>query len=405
MEIFILFYIMIIAYVFTNIHAIIISKNQLLNSYSFFTLDFTIKVILSPVIVYIFYGEVVNYESVVFVLFLSLVFLFSVYIGFILKKVPIFLVKNSSIFTKNTYHIRLFYNNLGFFFKLFFIIGIIFYFLLMVRSGVNTMWLTDTRNAYEFHRSGVGAYYVFSQFFLFLSFILLLFNLSYKRKILKIIISTIFFMYIFTFFGSKKSLLTLILISMTYYSYNVYKIKIFRALIMFAMISLLFLYFQNYYSNFNLTKSFNYFNYFNSMVLFFENVQNFEYYYGSNTLGNLWGLVPRSIYPDKPYVYASAVITETISPGAPAEGRYMGVLHWVTYYLDFGVLGVLFWGLITGMILRYLQELIVLKNNIFTFIIFFNFAITYLLLHVPFIVIIAIMLLFITILRIRVNRI
>jgi len=385
----------------TVISSIKKSNNQFINAYSFFSLEISFKIILSSLIIFVIKGDTYDYNNSFKVLAISTVFIFSIWLGYINKSIPNFFLKNSKIFFRQTERIKRFKGDLGFYAFVFLGLGLICFLMLMIKGGGGSLWLTDSRTAYQFFRKGAGGYYVFSQIFMYLSFVSFLFKLK-KLKLKNIISLLTFFVFIFLFYGSKRSLVTLILMVIVFYSYYVNNIKKSYLFFFFFFIAAFFLITQFLFSNLSVIDSINYFTYFDNMVLFLQKNPDFTFMNGKSTFSNSWSLVPRSIYPDKPFVYGSAYISELVYPGSAASTHTIGVLPWAMYYLDFGYIGVFFGGLITGISLKYIQLLFMVKKDFFIFLLFINYGISNILKHVPVFVFILLIVLSINYLRIKI---
>jgi hypothetical protein len=85
----------------------------------------------------------------------------------------------------------------------------------------------------------------------------------------------------------------------------------------------------------------------------FVDPNRFEHLAGTVVLSNGWSVVPRFIYPDKPFEYGVVLLNSVLYPGAAGTGVTPGLLEWLAYYVDFGIFGVLVSGLLKGVIARY----------------------------------------------------
>lgn len=396
-----LFATFIIVSFFSFIYSYYIASRQIINAYSFFLLEYFVKIFISPLLPFLFFGQIDYLDSSFTVLLYSTFFLISLFLGYISSFIPRLLSSYFSIFKSNARNIRIIKVNLLLFSFIFFVLSVISYLLLMVKSGVGTMWIFNTREAYQFHRSGAGMYYVFSQFFLYISFIFTLFRFR-NRSILFISCITLLFSTLFFFFGSKRTIITALLIGVVFYSYFIHRISFIFTSIFAFLVACIFLLSQYFYSNYGILGAIKYFDYFHNMTLFIDRNPNFDLMYGRcSFLDSLWLLVPRSLYPEKPFVYGSAHITEMVYPGAAQATHYLGVLPWATFYLDFKVVGIIIGGYTTGTCLRFLQILCERRANIFVFILFFNYGVSTILNHIPTFVLFSLMLITLTLLRIR----
>ena len=378
------------------------SSGQILNVYSFLATEFFLKVILSSLLVYLFSDKIIRYNPSLKALSISFLYLSCIWIAFSNTPNTFFLKNTYSFFLKKTKRINFFEINLKFYSKLFLIIGGILFLLLMYKGQGMSLWILEPRNAYQFYRKGAGGYYVFSQLFVYLSFISNLFSRkSFSAK--RLIFTLIFYLFIFYFYGSKRSLLTLALTAIVYYSYYIKKLSFRKVFSLGFFGAFLFILMQLLYSKLNFINSFLYFSYFDNIVTFFDKFPDFQYMLGISNISNLWSLVPRSLYPNKPFVYGSAYITEFLYPGMAEQSHTIGILPWITYYLDFGYLGVIFGGLLTGVCLKYVQYIVSIKNSFFVFVVFINYGFSPILKHVPFFTFLSIIFLTIFYLRLRIR--
>jgi hypothetical protein len=114
-----------------------------------------------------------------------------------------------------------------------------------------------------------------------------------------------------------------------------------------------------------------YFEYFVNTAHFMEDFNGrFHFTYGGTWLSTLWQFVPRAIYPDKPFIFGQAVIMEDYNPGAGELGATPGILPWAASYLDFGSVGVVIDGLLTGMVAKGAFALLRLRPGFVAILIF-----------------------------------
>lgn len=353
-----------------------------INFYTFYATEYTLKIFLSLLGMYVVDKNFLHDVGVIYVTKLSILYIFFVFIGTVIKPLKIFRRFFKLFYSKHA--LNKFLSNKFLFGLILFFLGALLFLLLMYQSGAGYLWLTNSRFAYQNYREGVGYLYVLSQFMFYLSFILLMYCLDKKSHvILRIIFLFLFFSFILYFFGSKRSILTLLVIVVVYYNYYISRISLNYLFIIFIAIILAFLLLQFLYSSYDALTSLFYFNYYNSMIIFVEKVGT-DFFYGSATLSSLWMFVPRAIYDDKPYVYAAAYVTDFVSPGSAEKGHFLGTLPWSVSYLDFGLFGLILSAIITGIFLRNIHHYFVInKHNIFLFIGFTNLCFSPMLKHVP----------------------
>jgi hypothetical protein len=81
--------------------------------------------------------------------------------------------------------------------------------------------------------------------------------------------------------------------------------------------------------------------YYNSTLYFTEYLNNrLNLFYGKIFLTGLWGLIPRSLFSDKPYVYGMTLINEIFYPGSAAKTHTPAFGGPIAAFADFGILGV-----------------------------------------------------------------
>lgn len=225
-------------------------------------------------------------------------------------------------------------------------------------SGAGTLWLTDSRTAYQFYRKGVGIFYAITTSFLTLSFLFSIFNCSHKKNagmrsaILKIIPKVLFFMIIAYFLGSKGTILGIMTIALVYCNYNIVVIPLwFLSACAVGMLLMIFMiqFIQGTASSF--TDTIAYADYFHNTSEFLRRFNEFELQYGKVFLSNFWAYVPRIIYPDKPFEYGQLLINQVLFPGAAERTATPGLLGWAAMYLDLGIVGVCLAGLSKGLCL------------------------------------------------------
>ena len=159
-----------------------------------------------------------------------------------------------------------------------------------------------------------------------------------------------------------------------------------------------------YQSNFSLDRVYKYFNYLDStykIVDFFD--KGGIFYNGKVYLSNLWGYVPRILYEDKPPYFGGGYVTHILYPGSAEKGHFTGALSWTASYIDFGFIGVIFNGLITGIALRVLYDVFKYSGSIFSFILFVQFSYTPIFKYVPVFAIMLIFVVLVNILRLRIK--
>ena len=261
--------------------------------------------------------------------------------------------------------------------KLCFIVGIIaFIFLGLNGVGVKE-WIINPRNAYMHGRSGNGIYYVLFQLSIIISAILFLCDLYYKREKKY---RYIFWIIISYFTGSKMQILGIILIYFFYKDIFVRKINIKKTIIIcvFGLVAVMALMFIQ--SNITLLNYSDY--YFNFIrLLDYSLNEKWTFFTGKISLENvIWGLIPRALYPDKPYIYGYSKIINIFYPEKVIlDGNTPSFSQFCLVYVDFGVIGVCITfflkGILYGFLENYLRKR--LKNKGMSFNVFFTYCICF----------------------------
>jgi hypothetical protein len=197
-----------------------------------------------------------------------------------------------------------------------------------------------------------------------------------KPKILAIPLLILFVIFAY-FLGSKGFIIKFFIVFVFYWHFLFKPIKsltlVFIGLVVIA--SFLFIQLLQNTAN-NFLDTIKYFIYFNSTARFLSVFDQVGFQYGTAYISQFWEMVPRSLYSDKPYVYGQYIIHETLDPGQLKKGRAVGILKWTRYYLDFGVLGVILTGFITGIFNKaFFHYFLQNKENPFAFMIMIQFGI------------------------------
>ncbi len=249
---------------------------------------------------------------------------------------------------------------------------------LAAAGGGGMLWITDTRTAYMLYRKGAGPFFALTQWFLV--FALLYYLWARRPKGAKLWIITFCFCAGAMLSGSKNNVLTIVVICVIYQHFLVRPVRtgtliIITLLMLASVLGLLVI--TDGFSG--LAESMIYFkDYFDTTARFmsrFHDFGEFHYLYGQGWLSSLWSLVPRGLYPGKPYEYGLTLIHAVLFPGAAEQGATPGLLPWTLSYLDFGVFGVLLDGLICGIWMRMAYEhFLRRRRSFFAFVFMVHFA-------------------------------
>ena len=250
-------------------------------------------------------------------------------------------------------------------FHLFFLaIALLLVFLtLMVVSGAGTLWITNSRLAYQNFRAGSGFLFLLVQWISISG--LLIFLFGRPQSMLSSLKALAIYVPVAYFTGSKGAMISGLILWASFCNFSIRKIPVLWFLVfvgLFIPLMLFLLIAQGSYGD--LFEALNYFkDYVGTTATFLGRFDEFGLRYGTATLSDLWFYVPRSIYPAKPFEYGLTLIHKVLSPGMAELGHTPGILPWSVAYLDFGTLGVFFSGLFGGIIKRLAYEYFLDKRS------------------------------------------
>jgi hypothetical protein len=236
-----------------------------------------------------------------------------------------------------------------------FIFVIVCFSALAYSSQTPYVWIFDPRTAYLYHRVGAGHFYILTIYFLLFCFIVGLFLIR-KRTFLIFAWTTIFAaLSIWT--GKKAVTICFPLITVLYYHFYIRAIstRVSVILAMFAIGAVMLLV-AGFGGHFDAEAVLAYFHYADVTALMLARFDEFGFYLGKVFLTSFWVLVPRALYPDKPFEYGDSLIHAVLFPGIAETGHTSGYLMWSGLYLDFGLLGVAVGALISGLFVKIIFE-------------------------------------------------
>jgi hypothetical protein len=298
-----------------------------------------------------------------------------------------FFISNKYTFVSITYDIKIKYSRMikasAFFYILFFL----FFYLLSSSSFGFINWLKDPRTGYQLYRVGAGQFWVLSISFLSVSFTIFT---VYVKNIRNIFIFLIPYLYSAYLLGSKGIVLEFLVFFLIVLWLRRLKglKKIFFITAPLAFLLMLINFFTSAGYNggtVDYKAIFSYFDYYVNSAMYYE-----EYYsgriglfYGKIYFSDFWNLVPRGLYPNKPFVYGIIHVNEYFFPGAAEETNTPAFGGPVNYFADFGILGIVFMTFLDPFKFVYyffLCQLLKkydyqqLKNNLFLILLFLFFS-------------------------------
>lgn len=256
-------------------------------------------------------------------------------------------------------------------------IAILFCIVTFILLGVNGVgvkeWIFNSRNAYMTGRTGNGIYYVLFQLSLIVIAVLLLCEKNYYKKSLYkywlVILGSVLT-------GSKNMILGIILIYFFYRDMFVKKMSIKKVVFIgiAGLISIMML--LKIQSNITLA---DYSDYYSNFIRLLDYSMNDEwnFYKGKITIENLlWGMIPRSLYSNKPYIYGYSKIINLFYPeNVILAGNTPSFSQYCISYADFGVSGICLSFFIKGIFRGFLENN--LRKNMKFYGISFNIYFTY----------------------------
>lgn len=257
----------------------------------------------------------------------------------------------------------------------FLLIFVLFFMMLMIQSGAGLLWIQNPRIAYMDYRSGSGHLYAATRWVLLTAFI---FYLWFKKpKSAQAIFATLAFSFLAYFFGSKGFILYFWIVFVFYQHYLVRPIKNITLILAGVSLFVLFLSVQLIQGTAkDISDTIAYFTYFDATARFLSIFDQVGLQYGEAFIGQFWSMVPRDLFPSKPYVYGQYLINHTLEPGMLEKGRSTGILIWTKYYLDFGVMGVAIVAFFSGTIIKTFYHYFLLnKDNPYGFIIMAQYGV------------------------------
>lgn len=219
-----------------------------------------------------------------------------------------------------------------------------FYSLSSAEYGVLN-WLRNPREGYQLYRSGQGHWYALAISALAVSMLLSFLGRPTARMLLW---RAPLYFGLGYLLGSKGILLSIFTSLLTFLWFIQW--KHFSKFLVGASPLLFGLLLWNLYlalsDGFDLQAIFEYFDYYKNGADYYRGILAGEIslYHGEITWSSLWAYVPRALWPDKPVVYGVTIINEIFYPGQAELTNTPAFGGAVEQFADFGVIGVLFFG-------------------------------------------------------------
>lgn len=212
-------------------------------------------------------------------------------------------------------------------------------FVLTSSLGYGTInWILNPRTGYQLYRDSVGPFYALMTTSLsvgaFLAF------LSVRHSRIKIVVIAAALMPLTYLTGSKGNILYLAILAAQVYLFTFRKIPFWALVLASLPVAALML---AQFGSADLIEVFSYFDYYFNTTTVYEALTNNRvgYFGGAVSGSDFWGLVPRGLYPGKPYVYGGVILSDLLYPGIAEQGSTVGFGGPINAFADFGIAGVI----------------------------------------------------------------
>ena len=310
----------------------------------------------------------------------------SIFVEYLLLRFA-FLISNKYTFNSYSLNIKTRYSKMIHASIIFYFLFFLSFYMLSSSSFGFFNWLKDPRTGYQLHRVGAGQFWVFSISFLSVSFAI--FTL-YVKKNINLFIYLLFYLYSAFLLGSKGIVLDFLvffIIILWVRRFQNLK-KVFLITLPVALVLMLVNFFSSMGFNGDGTdyeKVLSYFDYYINSAMYFKEYYSgkISLFYGQIYFSDFWNLIPRGLFPNKPYVYGITLVNEYFFPGAAAETNTPAFGGPISYFADFGILGVILMTFIDPFKFVYYfflcqllknYDYLKIKNNLYVFIMFLFFT-------------------------------
>ena len=310
----------------------------------------------------------------------------SIFVEYLLLRFA-FLISNKYTFNSYSLNIKTRYSKMIHASIIFYFLFFLSFYMLSSSSFGFFNWLKDPRTGYQLLWVGAGQFWVFSISFLSVSFAI--FTL-YVKKNINLFIYLLFYLYSAFLLGSKGIVLDFLvffIIILWVRRFQNLK-KVFLITLPVALVLMLVNFFSSMGFNGDGTdyeKVLSYFDYYINSAMYFKEYYSgkISLFYGQIYFSDFWNLIPRGLFPNKPYVYGITLVNEYFFPGAAAETNTPAFGGPISYFADFGILGVILMTFIDPFKFVYYfflcqllknYDYLKIKNNLYVFIMFLFFT-------------------------------
>ncbi|MFB3946052.1 hypothetical protein ACE1V3_04360 [Aeromonas veronii bv. sobria] len=229
-------------------------------------------------------------------------------------------------------------------FMFFFMAISLFFFMAESSFGVIN-WIMDPRSGYQYYRDGFGAIYALSLSCLSVAYTVCFLG---RKSNSAFICKSFFYIAIVYFWGSKGFILSFGLFCIICLQIAEFRYLKAFSVILFPVLSAVIIY--NLFSalgDVGYLEALSYFDHYKNSADYFKAFLNSDInlFFGQVMLSDLWAMVPRAVYPEKPYVYGISLVNEVFFPGMTELGQTPAYGGPVKEFSDFGFFSVVFFSI------------------------------------------------------------
>ena len=214
-------------------------------------------------------------------------------------------------------------------------------FVLLAQHSFSVLqWIANPRTGYQFHRVGAGQWFASAILALSVSMVLMA---IYQKSTRTVLVLSPLYIYLVYVLGSKGEVVNFAVFSVVALAIRQYRYVAPLALVLGTGAAALVAYsLLSALGDLNLASLASYSDGYTNAAMYYQQYLQGELplLKGQLFVTNFWGIVPRALYPAKPYVYGVTLITDVFYPGAAEQTNTPAFLT-VDYFADFGWIGVL----------------------------------------------------------------
>ena len=217
-----------------------------------------------------------------------------------------------------------------------------------IRGGGGMLWLEDPRSAYLSFRSGVGLLWAASGWALIVALTIAIYR---ARSGSARVVVTVFCCLLGFWLGSKAVSLGIVAVAIVHQHLCVRPINLGSWLVWGGIFAVLFgLLISVQAVDGSSVSSASYLAEYSTTAARGLELLGSEggWFSGSAWVTSMWEYVPRSVVPEKPFVYGRVLLNEELNPGMAELGHTPGSPAWILGFMEAGLVGVVASGVIAG---------------------------------------------------------